>query len=166
MIQLNYYSRLSNEVKNKLINRQELKVEELVPNPIVFKSSDINQELSEYALKEIILNNIDDFLLQLGIGFAYVGNEFKLKIGERNNYIDLLLFNYEYNCFVVVELKVLELKKEHIGQMQVYMNYIDENYKKVDQNKTIGIIIYKQENKYIIKYCSDDRIIARKYELV
>ena len=166
MIQLNYYSRLSNEVKNKLINRQELKVEELVPNPIVFKSSDINQELSEYALKEIILNNIDDFLLQLGIGFAYVGNEFKLKIGERNNYIDLLLFNYEYNCFVVVELKVLELKKEHIGQMQVYMNYIDENYKKVDQNKTIGIIICKQENKYIIKYCSDDRIIARKYELV
>ena len=166
MIQLNYYRRLSNEVKNKLINRQELKVEELVPNPIVFKFSDINQELSEYALKEIILNNIDDFLLQLGTGFAYIGNEFKLKMGGRNNYIDLLLFNYEYNCFVVVELKVLELKKEHIGQIQVYMNYINENYKKVDQNKTIGIIICKQENKYIIKYCSDDRIIARKYKLV
>ena len=64
------------------------------------------------------------------------------------------------------ELKVTELKKEHIGQIEVYMNYIDDNLKKITQGKTIGIIICKQDNKYLIKYCSDDRIIARKYELV
>jgi len=76
------------------------------------------------------------------------------------------LFNYEYNCFVVIELKVTELKKEHIGQIQVYMNYIDKNLRKITQDKTIGIIICKKDNKYVIEFCFDNRIIARKYELV
>ena len=87
-------------------------------------------------------------------------------MGNRYNYIDLLLFNYKYNCFVVVELKVSELKKEHIGQIEIYMNYIDNNLKDINQDNTIGIIICKKENKYIIEYCSDKRIIARKYELI
>lgn len=78
----------------------------------------------------------------------------------------MLLFNIEYNCYVVVELKVTKLKKEHIGQIGVYMNYIDKNLKKFSQAKTIGIIICKQDNKYIIKYCFDERIIAREYELM
>ena len=76
------------------------------------------------------------------------------------------MFNYEYNCFVVVELKVTNLKKEHIGQIGVYMNYIDENLRKPSQNKTIGIIICRENNEYVIKYCSDDRIISRQYKLV
>jgi len=78
----------------------------------------------------------------------------------------LLLFNYEYNCFIVIELKVTELKKEYIGQIEVYMNYIDRHLKKVTQDKTIGIIICKKNNKFVMEYCSDERIIARKYELV
>ena len=63
----------------------------------------------------------------------------------------------------VVELKVTELKKEHIGQIQVYMNYIDNNIKTINQDKTIGIIICKKENKFIMEYCSDNRIISREY---
>lgn len=70
----------------------------------------------------MILENIDSFLKELGEGFSYIGNEYKIKIGNTYNYIDLLLFNYVYNCFVVIELKVIELKKEHIGQIEVYMN--------------------------------------------
>ena len=93
-------------------------------------------------------------------------NEYKIKIGDRYNYIDLLLFNIEYNCYVVIELKVTELKKEHIGQIEFYMNYIDKTIKKVNQDKTIGIIICKKENRYVIEYCSDNRIISREYELV
>ena len=93
-------------------------------------------------------------------------SEYKIKLGNQYNYIDLLLFNYEFNCFVVVELKVTELKKEHIGQIQVYMNYIDTNLKRVNQDKTIGIIICKKDNKYVIEYCSDSKIIAREYEIV
>ena len=103
---------------------------------------------------------------ELGESFSFISSEYKIRLDNTFNYIDLLLFNYEYNCFVVVELKVTELRKEHIGQIQVYMNYIDENLRKINQDKTIGIIICKQDNKYVIKYSSDDRIIAREYELV
>lgn len=159
------YDRLSEETKNKLIKSKQLKVDDLVPNPIIVKVNSINS-LSEYAIKQAILNNLDEFLFQLGYGFTYVGNEFKIKVENRYNYIDLLLFNYEYNCFVVIELKITELKKEHIGQIQVYMNYIDNNLRKINQDKTIGIIICKKNNKYVIEYCSDDRIIAKEYELV
>ena len=77
-----------------------------------------------------------------------------------------MLFNIEYNCFVVIELKVTELRKEHIGQIQVYMNYIDQNIKKISQDKTIGIIICRENNEYVIKYCSDNRIITREYEVI
>ncbi|MBR1414210.1 MAG: DUF1016 family protein [Bacilli bacterium] len=88
-----------------------------------------------------------------------------MKLGNVDNYIDLLLFNIEYNCYVVIELKVTELKKEHLGQIQVYMNYIDNNVKKINHNKTIGIILVRKDNKYIVKYSSNERIISREYEL-
>lgn len=160
------YDRLSSETKNKLITKEQLNVNDLVPNPIIIKTNILKEELSEYALKELLLNNLDDFLNQLGMGFTYVGNEYKIKIGDRYNYIDLLLYNIKYKCYVVVELKVTELKKEHTGQIMTYMNYIDKNVKTIEENDTVGIIICKQDNEYVIKYCSDDRIIARKYELV
>lgn len=145
------YDRLSNETKNKLIKLEQLKVDDLVPNPIVIKVNSQNETLNEYALKQAILNNLDEFLLQLGYGFTYVGNEFKIKVNGKYNYIDLLLFNYEYSCFVVIELKITELKKEHIGQIQVYMNYIDKNIRKINQDKTIGIIICKRDKQSLPK---------------
>ena len=160
------YDRLSNETKTKLIESRELKVSDLIPNPIMIKFDSLKHELSEYALKQAILNDIDDFLKQLGIGFTYVGNEYKLKLGSTYNYIDLLLYNIKYKCYVVVELKVTKLKKEYTGQIMTYMNYIDKNKKTIEENDTVGIIICKQDNEYVIKYCSDDRIIAREYELV
>ena len=160
------YDRLSNETKNKLITKEQLNVNDLVPNPIIIKTNILKEELSEYALKQAILNSIDEFLRQLGIGFTYVGNEYKIKIGDRYNYIDLLLYNIKYKCYVVVELKVTELKKEHTGQIMTYMNFINKNVKTIEENDTVGIIICKQDNEYVIKYCSDDRIIAREYELL
>ena len=160
------YDRLSDETKIKLIESKELKVNDLVPNPIIIKSNLLQEEITEYALKQIILNNLDEFLLQLGDGFTYVGNEYKIKLGDRYNYIDLLLYNIKYKCYVVVELKITELKKEHTGQIMTYMNYIDRNIKTIEENKTVGIIICKRDNKYVIEFCSDDRIIAREYELV
>lgn len=160
------YNRLSSETKIKLIESKDLNVNDLIPNPIIIKSDSLKDEISEYALKQVLLNNIDDFLRQLGIEFTYVGNEYKIKVSDRYNYIDLLLYNIKYKCYVVVELKVTELKKEHTGQIMTYMNYIDKNMKTIDENDTVGIIICKQDNKYVIKYCSDDRIIAREYELV
>ena len=160
------YDRLSSETKNKLIIKEQLKVNDLVPNPIIIKTNSLKEEISEYALKQYILNNIDDFLRQLGIGFTYVGNEYKIKFDDRCNYIDLLLYNIKYKCYVVVELKVTELKKEHTGQIMTYMNYVDKNIKTIEENDIVGIVICKQDNEYVIKYCSDDRIIARVYEIV
>ena len=109
---------------------------------------------------------MEHFLQELGNQFCFIKSEYKIKIGNNYNYIDLLLYNIEFNCYVVVELKVTELKKEHIGQIEVYMNYIDNNLKKINQDKTIGIIICKKDNKFIMEYCSDNRILAKEYELV
>ncbi len=159
------YERLPKETKNKLNKIEELNVKDLIPNPIIIRNNNLDNELNEHMIKELILNNLDNFLSQLGYGFSYIGNEYKIKIGDRYNYIDLLLFNIEYNCYVVIELKVTELKKEHIGQIEVYMNYIDNNLKKVTQNKTIGIIICKKDNHFIMEYCSDRRILSREYLL-
>ena len=103
---------------------------------------------------------------ELGTGFCFIGKEYPIKLGDRYNYVDLLLYNIEFNCYVVIELKVTRLKKEHIGQIEVYMNYIDKNLKKSNQDRTIGIIVCKENNEYIIEYCSDKRITARIYELV
>ena len=122
--------------------------------------------LSEKILQKLILEDIENFLEELGIGFTFIKSEYPIKLGNRYNYIDLLLYNIKYKCYVVVELKVTELKKEHTGQIMTYMNYIDKNIKTIEENDTVGIIICKQDNEYVIKYCSDDRIIAREYELV
>ena len=165
-IKNNEYERLDESTKEKLKEKEKLKLPDLVKNPIQIKNTSGNNEISEKVLQKLILEDIPSFLDELGNGFTFVRNEYKIKIGDRYNYIDLLLFNYEFNCFVVVELKVTELKKEHIGQIEFYMNYIDKNLKNINQNKTIGIIICKKENKYVIEYCSDDRIISREYELV
>ena len=159
------YERLSEETKNKLVTNEELKLPDLVPEPILIKSEFDKEKITEYALKEAILNNLDNFLKQLGNGFLYAGNEYKIKIGNNYNYIDLLLYNVEYNCYVVIELKVTELKKEHIGQIEVYMNYVDKVIKKPYHDKTIGIIICARNNKYVIEYCSDERIFAREFKI-
>ena len=160
------YERLDEETKNKLKNKEELKVSDLVKNPIQIRNISDYNEISEKVLQKLILEDIPFFLKELGNGFSFIDSEYKIKIGDRYNYIDLLLYNIKYKCYVVVELKVTELNSNHTGQIQKYMNYIDKNIKSIDDNKTVGIIICKKENKYVIEYCSDDRIIAREYELV
>ena len=160
------YKRLPIESRNKLIKNMKLRPNDLIPNPVRIKNSNNYKNISEKILQKLILEDIPTFLKELGNGFTFIDNEYKIKISDRYNYIDLLLYNIKYKCYVVVELKVTELKKEHTGQIMTYMNYIDKNIKTIDENDTVGIIICRQDNKYVIKYCSDDRIIARKYELV
>ena len=122
----------------------------------------VNYYLLRILIK-LILEDIENFLEELGNGFTFIKSEYSVKLDNRYNYIDLLLYNIKYRCYVVVELKITELKKEHTGQIMTYMNYIDKNIKTIEEN---DIIICKQDNSYAIKYCSDDRIIAREYELV
>ena len=165
-IKLKEYERLPNEAKEKLISDEACELTELIKNPVVIKTNKNYENISEKLLQKIILEDIESFMNELGNSLSFIGSEYKIKLGDRYNYIDLLLFNIDYNCYVVVELKVTELKKEHIGQIQIYMNYIDMHLRKFNQDKTIGIILCKRENKYIIEYCSDSRIIERKYIIV
>ncbi len=160
------YKRLPIEFKSKLISKEQVKIKDLIKNPIVIKNNNNKEIISEKILQQLILEDLPSFLDELGNDFSFIKNEYKIKIGNSYNYIDLLLYNYEYNCFVVVELKVTELKKEHIGQIEVYMNYIDKNLRKITQDKTIGIIICKKDNKFIMEYCSDKRILSKEYKLV
>ena len=160
------YDRLPEETKNKLINKDKIDVKDLVPNPIIIKNKNNIEIISEKALHHLIIDNIELFLRELGNSFSFIGSEYKIKIGDTYHYIDLLLFNIKYNCYVVIELKITDFKVEYIAQVEKYMNYIDKNIKEVSNNNTIGIIICKKENRFVIEYCSDERIIVREYMLV
>ena len=165
-IKSNEYERIPKSTKNKLLNQEESNVVDFVQNPIMIKNNENYEVFNEKILQKLILEDIESFLEQLGFGFTFIKSEYPIKLGDRYNYIDLFLYNIKYRCYVVVELKITELKKEHTGQIMTYMNYIDKNLKSIYENNTVGIIICKQDNEYVIKYCSDDRIIAREYELV
>ena len=160
------YERLSGSTKTKLISNEQPLLIDLVKNPILIKNTNKYTEISEKVLQQIILEDIKNFMQELGSGFSFVSNEYPIKLGDKYNYIDLLLYNYKYKCFVVIELKITKLKKEHTGQIQNYMNYIDKNIKEIDDNNTVGIIICKKDDHFVIDYCSDKRIISREFELV
>ena len=161
------YERLDEKTKIKLKEEKtNLEVKDLIKEPILIENKSNYEVISEKVLQNLILEDIPSFLDELGTGFTFIRNEYKIKLGDRYNYIDLLLFNINYNCYVVVELKVTELKKEHIGQIQTYMNYIDKNLKTINQDKTIGIIIVRKNNKFIMEYCSDKRILSKEYVIL
>ena len=165
-IKSNEYERLPKQARKNILNEEDNNIYDYIKNPIVIQNINNYEVISEKILQRMILEDIESFMKELGNSFCFIGSEYKIKIGDRYNYIDLLLYNYDYNCFIVIELKVTELKKEYIGQIQVYMNYIDNHLKKISQDKTIGIIICKKDNKYVIEYSSDRRILAREYKLI
>ena len=150
-IKSNEYERLPKETKNKLTEKEKTSVVDFVKNPIKIKNNDNYENISENVLQRLILEDIPSFLKELGNGFTFIDNEYKIKVGDRYNYIDLLLYNIKYRCYVIVELKVTELKKEHIGQLKFYMNYVDENIKSIEENKTVGIIICKYNKQSLPK---------------
>lgn len=160
------FDRLPKETKDKLKNNEVPNMADLIPDPIVIKNNSNIEIVNEKILHQLILEDIEAFMEELGNNYSFIKSEYRIKIGNKYNYIDLLLYNIEFNCYVVVELKVSELKKEYIGQIQIYMNYIDSNLRKINQDKTIGIIICKKDNKFVMEYCSDKRILSREYEVV
>ena len=165
-IKSNEYERLPIETKNKMKNEDRLEMKDLIPNPILIKNKNNIEVVTERILHNLILENIESFMKELGNSFSFIGSEYKIKIGDSYHKIDLLLFNIKYNSYVVVELKVTEFKAEYISQVQKYMNYIDKNVKEVSNNSTIGILICKKENRFVIEYCSLDSIVIRKYEFI
>ena len=160
------YERLDDNTKSKLINKEKVNVGDLIKNPILIRNKFDTNKISEKMLLETILDNLEEFLSEFGDGYSFIKSEYPIKIGDRYNYIDMLLYNIYDNCYAVIELKINEIKKEHIGQIETYMNVIDKNLKTINQNQTIGIIVCKKKNGYLFKYVTNKKIYEREYELV
>ena len=157
------YERLDSKIKEKLMKQEEVSVKDKIPDPIVLEGLEYKEKLTEKVVQKWIDENPASFCKSLGEGYSYIESQYKIKIGSNYNYIDILLFNYISNSFVVVEIKVTELKKEHIGQIETYMNYVDANLKKEFHNKTTGILLVRENNKWLIKYINNNGIIVRNY---
>ena len=160
------YGRLPLETKIKLKESKEVNEKDMVPNTIVVPSSKLKEELTEKVLENLIIDNISYVMEQLGEGYCFIKNQYKINIGNNKNYIDILLFNIKYNNYVVIELKVREFRKEDIGQILLYMNYIDKEVKSITQNKTMGIIITKEVDKFVVRYVNHDNIAISSINLV
>ena len=157
------YERLDSKIKEKLVKQEEVSVKDKIPDPIVLEGLEYKEKLTEKVVQKWIDENPASFCKSLGEGYSYIESQYKIKIGSNYNYIDILLFNYISNSFVVVEIKVTELKKEHIGQIQTYMNYVDVNLKKEFHNKTTGVLLVRENNKWLIKYVNSDNITIRNF---
>lgn len=124
------YNRLPAEVKEKLKSNEAVSTSEKVPSPVVLRDLRVDGKLTEKLVQKWIDEYPTLFCKALGEGYSYIESQYKIKLGLNYNYIDVLLFNTIDLNYVVVEIKVTELKKEHIGQIQTYMNYVDVNLKK------------------------------------
>ena len=152
------YGRLPLETKIKLKESKEVNEKDMVPSTIFVPSNKLKEELTEKVLENLIIDNISYVMEQLGEGYCFIKNQYKINIGNKNNYIDILLFNIKYNNYVVIELKVREFRKEDVGQILLYMNYIDKEVKTITQSNTMGIIITKEVDKFVVRYVNHDNI--------
>ena len=161
-IKNNAFERLSLADKEniKLINdRNEILT---IKDPMLIPINEDLDNISEEKLAKIIRKELEIFLLELGCGYTYAGKE--VRMGE--SYCDLLFFNTEFLCYVVIELKTRKIKKEDIGQLEYYINYVDENMKKESFNPTIGVLVAKEGNYLVMKYCTNKNIYKTTYKII
>ena len=165
-IKNNAFERLDNKVRKSIKLNKSYDSVELIKDPLLLNiEGTILENLNEKALKKVILEQIEKFLLELGVGFAFVGSEVKIKVGNNYKYIDLLFFNIKENRYFVIELKIDKLTARDIGQLELYVNYIDMELKDENHNRTIGILICKKNDKNIEKYLSKDNLKITSYKL-
>lgn len=166
-IKSNSYERLINKPKHIEIIKPKDNYSLLgkTKNPIIIEVGKGKKINNEKDLEITILSQLKSFFKELGEGFTFMDNQYKITYNNKNYFIDILLFNYKLNCFVVVELKVRELRKEDKAQIEFYMELIDKQIKEPIHNKTIGIIITKEQNKLIVNFIQKENIIPLTYKL-
>ena len=146
-------------------NSTSLTIEDMIKDPILIKTNSKVHKLDEKALHKYVIAMLEDKFLELGTGFALMGHEVKIVIDNHTFKIDLLFFNVNLNAYVVVELKLREYHPKDIGQLEFYVDYVDKNIKLHNHNKTIGLLIVKKKNKYVIEYVTNRSIYITTYEL-
>lgn len=134
-------------------------------NPILLNLNG-NKVENEKDLEKLIYSQLSYVFMQLGNDFTWVGNQYKISDGNKNYYIDMLLYNVNYNCYVVVEIKCRSLKKEDKGQTEFYMTLVDKYKKRANNNPTIGIIITREQDKFVANFVKIEKLVPLTYELV
>jgi len=131
-------------------------VAETMKDPYIFEFISMSEELRERDIEKLLVQNVTKLLLELGSGFAFVGNQYHLSIGNEDFYLDLLFYNYKLRCFVVIELKTGSFKPEHAGKLNFYLSAVDDLLKTETDNPSIGILLCRDKNKLIAEYALKD----------
>lgn len=163
------YERLTNEDKDKIEiinNESNLSIVDMIKDPIIVNCTNKRvDKYSESALRDILLEDMEKTLLELGIGFSYVGKERRIKVGDSYRFIDLVFFNIELNCYVLFELKINKIDIRDIGQIEFYINYYDDEIKKDYHNKTIGVVIASKNDKEVTKHIKNNNVLVTSYKI-
>ncbi len=126
-------------------------------------------EYSESDLEQELIDKLEHFLLELGNGFTFVARQKRISFNDKHFRIDLVFYNRILKCFVLIDLKIGEIKHQDLGQMQMYVNYYDREVRLEDENKTIGIVLCKDKNESVVEYTlpeNNEQIFASKYQTV
>lgn len=142
--------------------------QDAVKDPYILEFLGLNEysEYSESDLEQKLIDKLEHFLLELGTGFTFVARQKRITFEEKHFRIDLVFYNRILKCFVLIDLKIGELKHQDIGQMQMYVNYYDREMRLQDENKTIGIILCQDKNEAVVQYTlpeNNEQIFASKY---
>ena len=154
-IELNYHLRIGqsdNNFKVTLPKNDSDLANYMIKDPYVFDFISLKNDYKEQDLENAILMKIKNVLVELGKGFSFVGNQYKISMEDKDYYIDLLFYHLELRCFIVVELKTTSFKPEYIGQLGFYVTAIDETLKKGIDNPTIGLLLCKEKNKLSVEW--------------
>lgn len=154
-IELDLYSRKGKLLSNfdKTISKDNLElVHSSFKENYIFDFLDLNERAKEKDLEKALIENITHFLMELGKGFAFVGKQKKLVVGQKEFFIDLLFYNYVLKRFIVIEIKTVEFSPEHFGQISFYVTAVDKDIKGIDDNETIGLLICKSKDNTVVEY--------------
>jgi len=130
--------------------------QEVLKNPYVFDFLGLTEDIRERELEKQLISRIRDFLLELGVGFAFVGSQVHIEVGGEDFYLDLLFYHLKLRCYVVIELKTSSFKPEYAGKMNFYLSAVDDLLRHPDDKPSIGIILCKSRNKIIVEYALRD----------
>ena len=153
LIKTNTYEREKSNQITYEDNKKNIDVS-ILKEPYILDFLNLSLNYKEKDLEQSIIDNMSKFLLELGKGYSYVARQKKLKIDNKTYYVDLVFYNSILRCYVLIDLKINELKHNALSQMDLYCNYFDENIKTYEENKTIGLILVKENNEIVIKYSS------------
>ncbi|MDD4157647.1 MAG: PDDEXK nuclease domain-containing protein [Candidatus Cloacimonetes bacterium] len=153
--------------KGQLIDKPK----DIIKDPYILEFLGLpeNERYSESDLENKIISKLEHFLLELGKGFTFVARQKRITYNEKHFFIDLVFYNRLLKAFVIIDLKIGEIKHQDLGQMQMYVNYYDREVKLEDENKTIGIIICKQKDNALVEMTlpeENEQIFASKYHLI